>query len=235
MCPACDPDGELFEGDWVRAFEYPIDGIHMSAASAHASKRVNFIGTPSKMRGQGLNWDSQDLPQNPCKVSLEIDLVKEMSPDSSQSPDQLDEARNKLKTAGCRVTQPRIAILRELIKRGLPTPITELHAALAGSKCDLVTVYRCLAAFEEIGLVRRTFLHSGTTVWEIVKNEEQVYYVMCKRTNRIISIHLSLTHAMNQSAKRVKAELESKGFRDVVPSLQFFAVAPESTTEGNLQ
>jgi Fur family ferric uptake transcriptional regulator len=65
------------------------------------------------------------------------------SPSSQSSP--LDLACARLKAAGLRITQPRIAILDALIKRSLPASIEQIHGDLAGSACDLVTVYRCLA------------------------------------------------------------------------------------------
>ena len=76
--------------------------------------------------------------------------------------DSLELACRSLRTASMRVTKPRTAILAALINRDSPTSIEQLHQKLAKHSCDLVTVYRCLAAFETIGLVRRSFLHNGT-------------------------------------------------------------------------
>jgi Fur family ferric uptake transcriptional regulator len=151
-------------------------------------------------------------------------------PTTSGTPDQdgLVLTLNKLKAAGHRVTKPRIAILTELVKRAQPVSIEELHKALAGSACDVVTVYRCLGAFEQIGLVRRTFLFSGTTCWEIVLGGDLPFYVTCKATDRILAIENELTADLRKSAAKVQARLESKGYRDVKPAIQFFAVAPTS-------
>src|SRR2546423_7317014 len=76
-------------------------------------------------------------------------------------------ATAKLKSAGLRITQPRLAILAGLSKRPQPTSIEQIHTDLGLQTCDLVTVYRCMAAFEQIGLVRRAFFHNGTALYEM--------------------------------------------------------------------
>src|SRR5688572_6385389 len=79
----------------------------------------------------------------------------------------LDVACTRLRESQMRVTKPRVAILNALLKRQAPVAIEQLHEELEAGSCDLVTVYRCLAAFEDIGLVRRSFLHNGTSLYEI--------------------------------------------------------------------
>ena len=91
----------------------------------------------------------------------------------------------KLKEAGLRITQPRVAILAALIKAGRPTSIDALHGELGHNSCDIVTVYRCMAAFESIGLVRRAFLINGTSLYEINLGDPNRYHVVCKQTNKV--------------------------------------------------
>ena len=61
---------------------------------------------------------------------------------ATQSPIAL--SCTHLKRSGLRITQPRIALLTSLIKRGRPTSIEQLHGELAPGSCDLVTVYLSL-------------------------------------------------------------------------------------------
>src|SRR5690242_16978641 len=83
------------------------------------------------------------------------------SKNASRPTSPVDVATSKLKAAGLRITQPRLAILAALNKRAQPTSIEQLHLDVGADNCDLVTVYRCMAAFEDIGLVRRAFFHNG--------------------------------------------------------------------------
>ena len=82
----------------------------------------------------------------------------------SRAPSAVELATAKLKSAGLRITQPRLAILAALSKRAQPTSIEQLHGDVGADNCDLVTVYRCMAAFEDIALVRRAFFHNGTAL-----------------------------------------------------------------------
>ncbi|MEI6862119.1 MAG: transcriptional repressor, partial [Verrucomicrobiota bacterium] len=82
----------------------------------------------------------------------------------------------RLRTAGLRITQPRIAILQALASRAKPASIEQLHEDLAHTSCDLVTVYRCLAAFQELGLVRRCYFENGTSLYQLSLQGEPTYH-----------------------------------------------------------
>ena len=70
----------------------------------------------------------------------------------------LEEACNRIRTANMRVTKPRVALVEALFKQEGPVSIERLHQVVGIKSCDLVTIYRCLAAFESLGLVRRSYL-----------------------------------------------------------------------------
>src|SRR2546430_16752838 len=86
-------------------------------------------------------------------------------------------ATAKLKSAGLRIPQPRLAILAALSKHAQPTSIEQLHDDVGSENCDLVTVYRCMAAFEQIGVVRRAFFHNGTAMYEMNVGRNARYHV----------------------------------------------------------
>ncbi len=141
-----------------------------------------------------------------------------------QSPITL--ACSHLKRAGLRITQPRIAILTALVKRGQPTSIEQIHGDLTPGSCDLVTVYRCLAAFEEIGLVRRSFYHNGTSLYNINLGENKSYHLICKETNRVEEIDSETTAEVRRCVMQIEEVLKSKGYTDVTHMVEFFGKAP---------
>ncbi|MFI5336472.1 MAG: Fur family transcriptional regulator, partial [Opitutales bacterium] len=99
---------------------------------------------------------------------------------------EIELACARLKKARMRITKPRVAILEALARQTTPMAIEKLHALLDGRQCDLVTVYRCLAAFEELGLVRRSFQHSGTCLYELSLGDRPAHYhVVCSQCGRI--------------------------------------------------
>ena len=134
----------------------------------------------------------------------------------------LDLACARLKAAGLRITQPRIAILDALIKRSLPASIEQIHGDLSGSSCDLVTVYRCLAAFEELGLVRRCFFHNGTSLYQINLGDEPVYHVVNKSDNSVEALDADTSSELRAALQKVEALLKTRGYSDVSHMVEFF-------------
>ena len=133
----------------------------------------------------------------------------------------------QLKQAGLRITQPRIAILSALIKRGQPTSIEQIHGDLASGSCDLVTVYRCLAAFEEIGLVRRSFYHNGTSLYAINLGKTDSYHFVCKDRNHVEQIDAETTTELRRCVAQVEETLKARGYTDVTHVVEFFGKAPQ--------
>jgi len=141
----------------------------------------------------------------------------------------IDVATSRLKAAGLRITQPRISILEALIRIGRPASIEHIHAELAHAACDLVTVYRCLAAFEELGLVRRSFFHNGTGLYEINVDGLNRYHVICKSTNQVEEIDAETTAELRQALHHIEEILKSRGYGDVSHVVEFFGVAPQAS------
>jgi len=147
---------------------------------------------------------------------------------NAQSP--LNLACARLKAAGLRITQPRIAILAALAKRGQPTTIEQIHADLESGSCDLVTVYRCLSAFEDIGLVRRSFFHNGTSLYALSMGDAHPYHVICKETNRVQEIDPETTAELRRSVVHIEELLKSRGYNNVTHVVEFFGLAPDTET-----
>lgn len=140
---------------------------------------------------------------------------------------RVKEACAQLKAAGLRITQPRVAILTALLARGRPASIEQLHGDLQKTSCDLVTVYRCLAAFEEIGLVRRSFFHNGTSLYEITLNQAKSrYHVVCKNTRSVEEIEPDITLELQDAVRKIEELLRARGYKGVTHVVEFFGVAP---------
>jgi Fur family ferric uptake transcriptional regulator len=145
---------------------------------------------------------------------------------SAKVPSPIELATTKLKSAGLRITRPRLTILAALNKRSQPTSIEELHESLGDRGCDLVTVYRCMAAFEEIGLVRRAFFHNGTALYEINLGQPTRYHVVCKNTDRVEELDAETSAELNETLQKIESKLRARGYDDVGHIVEFFGVAP---------
>lgn len=137
----------------------------------------------------------------------------------------LEQACARLKAAGLRITQPRISILNALIKRNEPATIEQIHLDLKDSACDLVTVYRCLAAFEELGLVRRCFFHNGTSLYQIQFDDTPVYHLVSKDGAVLETIAPELASELQAVLGKIEADLKARGYTDVTNMAAFFANA----------
>jgi Fur family transcriptional regulator, ferric uptake regulator len=138
----------------------------------------------------------------------------------SEDVPALEVACSRLRQAQMRVTKPRIAILNALINRQAPVAIEQLHEELKAGSCDLVTVYRCLAAFEEIGLVRRSFLHNGTSLYEIAFGGRADHcHVVCKSCGKVDR----LDYFPVEGISRV---LQERGYSQLSHIVEFFGVCP---------
>ncbi|MET0261897.1 MAG: transcriptional repressor [Rariglobus sp.] len=140
----------------------------------------------------------------------------------------LEQACSRLKAAGLRITQPRIAILNALINRSQPATIEQIHLDLKDSSCDLVTVYRCLAAFEELNLVRRCFFHNGTSLYQIQLSDEPVYHVVSKEGQIIDTISTELAVELSTVLAKIEADLKSRGLTDISNMAAFFAASRQT-------
>ena len=140
----------------------------------------------------------------------------------------LDAACARLKTAGLRITRPRLAILSELIKLGEPASIEQIHRGVGARRCDLVTVYRCMAAFESIGLVRRAFLINGTSLYEINLGDPNRYHVVCKQTNKVEELDSAYANELRRAVQLVEDALRAQGYAEVGHIVEFFGKSPTS-------
>lgn len=137
---------------------------------------------------------------------------------------QLHTAIAKIRAAGLRITQPRVALLTLLIERKAPASIETLHREIQKKHPpDLVTVYRNLAAFEELGLVRRLYSDNGTFLWQIVSEGISPYLIISKVTADSEPLDSGLTEELRAAVTRVEEILKGRGYTDVTHKVQFFA------------
>lgn len=131
----------------------------------------------------------------------------------------LTDACSRMRTAGMRVTKPRVALVEVLLKQDGPVSIERLHQAVGTKSCDLVTIYRCLAAFESLGLVRRSYLHNGTCLYELTHGSARRYHIVCKECGKTDPVDYTLTEETEQ-------KLQDKGYAQISHVLEFFGVCP---------
>jgi Fur family ferric uptake transcriptional regulator len=118
-----------------------------------------------------------------------------------------------------RVTKPRVALVEALLKQDGPVSIERIHQAVGVKSCDLVTIYRCLAAFETLGLVRRSYLHNGTCLYELTAGSTRFYHIVCKTCGRTEKVDYVLP-------TEVEHKLHERGYSQVSHVVEFFGFCP---------
>ncbi len=154
--------------------------------------------------------------------------IAETSITAAKTGGLVERACARLREAGLRITQPRICILQALTKRGKPASIEQLHEDLANVSCDLVTVYRCLAAFQELGLVRRCYFENGTSLYQLSLEGDPVYHVVTREGNVAEQIEPALAAEITAVMAKVESKLKTQGYSGVSHLVEFFANAPRT-------
>lgn len=139
---------------------------------------------------------------------------------ASKTVDPIADALARIRKAGMRVTKPRVALIESLARRQAPVPIETLHHELTAQRCDLVTVYRCLGAFEKVGIVHRSFRHNGTSMYELVLSQQpKHYHIVCKACGATEPVD----YFPIEGVERV---LRDRGYAELTHLVEFFGICP---------
>ena len=131
----------------------------------------------------------------------------------------LNEARTRIHSAGMRITKPRVAIIESLLRHEGPISIERIHQEMGTDVCDLVTVYRCLSAFESLDMVRRSYLHNGTCLYEVTLSKQPHYHIICKECGKTERVDYF-------PVETIQRVLENRGYTQISHVVEFFGVCP---------
>jgi Fur family ferric uptake transcriptional regulator len=137
----------------------------------------------------------------------------------------LDLLVARMKRSGLRVTAPRIAILEALSSSTQPATIEQLFLKAGSATCDLVTIYRAMAAFEKAGVVYRSgFSERGAVLYNADIGERRRYPVIRKGSAVIEELDSESSAELQATIDRIKQRLQSRGYEDLQHIVEFFAL-----------
>jgi len=136
--------------------------------------------------------------------------------------DEVAHARDHVRASGHRWTAQRETIARTLIAAPHPTSAEALFDTLADDRCDLVTVYRILATFENLALVRRQFQRNGTAAFEWLR-PEMPHWIASRDGDRWEKLSKEESAILRKAESKIVELLTQRGVSDVTPLVQFFA------------
>jgi Fe2+ or Zn2+ uptake regulation protein len=141
------------------------------------------------------------------------------------APEWMDRLRGQ---AG-RVTRSRREVLETLQRLRRPSTPKQILDAVAHGGCDLATVYRSMALFEGMGLVRRVDFGDGLARFEIADadpNGHHHHHLVCRACGLIVRLDDCILAEMD-------ARLAGRyGFTEITHRLEFFGVCPKCVPTG---
>jgi Fur family ferric uptake transcriptional regulator len=147
-------------------------------------------------------------------------------PHEHPSPEaHYEAALQTLRAHQHRITEPRKAILAVLTREHGPFTSEELHQRMDKGVCDLVTVYRCLAAMEEIALVRRCDFGDGSYRYEFNTGEHHHHHIICRSCQGVETLDFCVADGLERMARQL-------GYARVTHTLEIFGVCKKCQTLG---
>jgi Fur family transcriptional regulator, ferric uptake regulator len=138
-------------------------------------------------------------------------------------PSEVDSSE-LLRGRGLKITKARLAILDLLGREHGPFTTDEVFARLSKTRSngpfDVVTIYRCLAKFESIGLISRCDFGDGTVRYELRTSDHHHHHIICRKCKRVEA--LPDCPVEDRSIK-----LPKMGFKEVSHRLEFFGICPD--------
>lgn len=121
------------------------------------------------------------------------------------------EFRRRIQDSGLRLTQPRLRILDALTAMGRPVGAYDLHAEMtaAGQKVNIVSIYRTLSAFQELGIIHYIPSQQGYLVCTSdCKDDLQTEHLVCEQCGDVSELPIP-----ECATKDLRQQADSQGFR----------------------
>lgn len=155
--------------------------------------------------------------------------MKERATDCCSQHAPVPDWMERLRSQAGRVTRSRRVVLETLEQLRRPSTPKEIEDAATQGGCDLATVYRSMALFESMGLVRRVDFGDGLARFEIADadpNGHHHHHLVCRVCGRIVRLDDCILAEMD-------ARLADRyGFRQISHRLEFFGICPKCNPAG---
>ena len=129
-----------------------------------------------------------------------------------------------LKKASLSRTKSREALLKVLLEKHGPFSVEELHSFIKKQRVDIVTVYRCLTAFEKMHLVKRCDFGDGIARYEMNLHSHHHHHVICRNCRKAENIE-------DCEVARLEALVAERGYLEVSHNLEFFGICRDCQLE----
>ena len=129
-------------------------------------------------------------------------------------------AIDRLKASGGRMTKKRELLLGALLTFDRPASAEEIRERAKLSQSDLVTVYRNLETFENIGMLQRVPLENGTQLFELTAPNEHYHHLICRECHKTERLDLCVS-------KAVIGQAEAHGYTQIAHLMEVYGVCSQ--------
>ncbi len=127
-----------------------------------------------------------------------------------------------LKEAALKVTPTRTAVLGLLQQEDGPFSAQDIFARLTRESLDLVTIYRCLEAFEKAELVRRCDFSDGIVRYELHNPDHHHHHLICTECQSVEQIELDAC-----PMEKFERTARARGYSAIRHSVELFGICPK--------
>ena len=139
------------------------------------------------------------------------------------STDFLNVVIERLKSSGGRMTKKRERVLGALLTFDRPAAAEEIRERAGLPASDLVTIYRNLETFEQLGVLQRVPLENGTQLFELTAPDEHYHHLICRRCHKAERLDICMSHEVVKQAK-------AQGFSNIAHLMEVYGLCEECDT-----
>lgn len=126
---------------------------------------------------------------------------------------------SRITEAGLRMTAPRKQLIDLLAAAERPLSIDDLSQRSEG-KFDLVTIYRNLEVFREVGVIEVILLENGRTLFELTGEHDHSHHIVCRKCLKTERIDFCVGGELERFAT-------SRGFSNLSHTIEVFGECPD--------
>ncbi|MEM0966974.1 MAG: transcriptional repressor [Verrucomicrobiota bacterium] len=137
----------------------------------------------------------------------------------------LDTVVKRLKASGGRMTKKREQVLTVLLSTDRPVSAEEIRERARLVASDLVTVYRCLEAFENLRVLQRVPLENGTHLFELTGPDEHFHHLICRECHRAERLDVCVSQEVLRKAR-------TKGYSKIAHVMEVYGLCSDCAMAG---
>jgi Fur family ferric uptake transcriptional regulator len=128
-------------------------------------------------------------------------------------------SKKRISDSGLRMTAARRQLIEILAESERPLSVDDLSQRSKG-KFDLVTIYRNLEVFREVGIVEVILLENGRNLFVLTGEHDHSHHIVCRHCLKTERIEFCMGGELERYAS-------SRGFSNLSHTIEVFGECPE--------